>query len=152
MLLRALLVAATLLFSHAAWGCSCMPLSGDPAKDIPLFWGPSTVVVSAVAEEVTPSTKKDSGYEYDRTYQRVLWRVTHAWKGPHTVGDTFESTTETTCCMCGVAITLGQEWLLYLQRFEPYEISECSLSTTRSTAETHLPILNALFREAGGGT
>lgn len=145
MTFRVLFVLGIALASFGAAACSCVRLTGDIEADVQSSWGRSMAVMTAFAYSVE-SYYPDGSYQ--REFQRVLWRVTHSWKGPYSVGSTFVTETEITFGVCGAEVSLGREWLLYLHQYQPYQLSSCSIGRELSKSTRQIPVLNRLSSEA----
>jgi hypothetical protein len=149
MALRVLLASVLAIGSFSAAACSCVHLTGDIEEDVRFFWEPSTAVVAAVVVSLDAYRVEDPESSYPSEFQRASWRVTRNWKGVHEVGSTLVTDTEITCCMCGAEVSVGEEWVLYLQRSEPYRVSACSIGRQLSKSAHQVPILDRLSSRNG---
>ena len=124
--------------------------------DISSSFRDAKVVVTAEAVSVstamakTSATSPETGYEGE--IQAVEWEVREAFKGPHEPTTRFTTSTEVACCTCGMSVTQGQTYVLYLHGKEPYGLSDCSGSSLLKNAQESIPDLKRLSRRSRNGT
>jgi hypothetical protein len=145
---RIFLAVALVMLTDVAIACSCVRTLGSLELDVERFWSFSTAVVIAEAIETENVRANDFQLrEEEIQTQKVVWRVTRQWKGPHGVGSVFVTETDVTCCKCGGTVSIGDTLLLYLQNDEPYEVTICSPGQTPKDSGPQVPILDRLRRE-----
>lgn len=138
-LLTTFLIAAV---SPTVLACSCMNRSGDVEHDVLVARMSASAVILATAIEV--KNEQDNTANFGSVAkQRVIWAVDRGWKGDFENGDRLESNTATECCSCGMKVSAGKSYLLYLHGNEPFELSICSLSTRAESAKEQIHVLDA---------
>jgi hypothetical protein len=142
--LLSIAVAAFLLAPKPSLSCSCGRVAKSEAEIVQLSFDSSEAVflAEAMSVDVFPSTYGDEKTES----QRVRWKVTHSWKGPHSKDEIVVTETVTTCCLCGIPVKKGDVFLLFRYQPEPFSISNCSLSGPVSARSEQIAILDKLTK------
>lgn len=146
----AALLLALVLPSPEAAACSCV------FRGISTVFRESTVVVTAKAVSASTTIEKvatsSPDEDYEAEVQTVVWEVQESFKGPHKSRGTFTTTTEVTCCMCGMSAVLGETYILYMYGKEPYGLSDCSGSSLLQNSLKDIATLRRLSRRVRNGT
>ena len=117
-----------------AIACSCALIGDDDVSEVTREMDASDVVVEAKAIMV-----KQLG-----DTQRVNWEILRSWKRPAGVNNAITTETVTVCCMCGLPVKSGQQYVLFLSRGGHYAISICRRNRTVDEAAGDIAILNKL--------
>jgi hypothetical protein len=136
-------MTATLLgLPGFAFACSCATTATSDTEEVKSWLASSEEVVlaEAVSIDVFPSTFDGGNTET----QRVKWKVNKSWKGVHEKDGVLITETVITCCMCGVRVKQGQQFLLFGSRPEPFSISNCSLSGLAAERRAQIGLLDKL--------
>ena len=146
---RSLLVLALALgaYSNAASACSCATHE-NLEEQLRQSFDYSTAIFEAQAVEISfttveipdrhmPKGKRLEGREV------VVWQVRRTWKGRFSPRERVETSTNIECCMCGLTVHKGDEYVLHLSGAQPYSINSCSASKLLKIAAPDIPILRS---------
>ncbi|MDL1870122.1 hypothetical protein FBQ98_11930 [Gammaproteobacteria bacterium PRO6] len=146
---------AFLLTPHEAAACMCVSGSG-PNTISSSFRGSTVVVIAKVISVSAPPGERKAGSEPGDEYgiekQTVVWEVQESFKGPHKQQSRFTTSTLVACCMCGIFVSQGETYVLYLNGKEPYTFQECSRSALLQNSLDSIPTLRRLSRRTRNGT
>lgn len=77
--------------------------------------------------------------------QRAKLEVLENWKGRHQPGSVLQTTMSTRIGTCGMVVTPGEVYLLYLHNQEPYDLALSRRSARLVDASADIEILRSRF-------
>ncbi|MDK2123735.1 hypothetical protein [Parachitinimonas caeni] len=119
-----------------SYACSC----ADRPADLVAAVQEGIVASSAVVEAEVIALKTE------KNWQKITWKVSRNWKGPHAANSYIETRTQIGCCACGKTVEQVPRYLLYLHGGQPYFITTCSMSASFPTAAVQVRVLEDLYK------
>jgi len=141
---RALLsLAAGSLISPLALTCNSAPERGSLEKQVlRAHRKASTVVLARVIEAGFQNSFSHIG---EPPTHRAKVEVLESWKGNREPGSTLQTTMPTSIGACGMVLTPGETYLLYLHDKEPFDLSLSRRGARLVDASAEIGILRSHF-------
>ena len=140
-----LAIALTLLMmALPVFACKCV-VKGDLESIVRNELETAASIVEArVINAKVYKVRSDEGRVEE---QLTEWVVTRVLKGAVAPGTRFHSKSIITCCLCGLKVSRGQEFLLFRRAIKYHDLSDCGNDIPLEKAGEHIALINQLLPE-----